>query len=238
MNDKDALTPSRGRPVSPTTRRFGAQLRAFRETYWERTAAQDPRGAPAPRMRLSALSLIDCLSKAGYKITSGAYSEIESGNSVPRETKGFLDAVSGCLKLSDDEKQTLIATLGYELVAPRLGPQADVILRRTASTARALRHWRTKKGFSYLELATRLIENGLALEGYSDPSRLAFFLELLEFGRPCELGDPARVLFLDKMETCLGEEARRELALGFADDLLRMLLPNVKPGFDDTMPGK
>lgn len=226
--------PPRGRPTSPATRRFGAQLRAFRENHWERTAQKELHGAPAPRMRLSALSLIDCLGKAGYPITSGAYSEIESGNSIPRDVNGFLDAVSSCLQLTDDEKQTLISTLGYDLVAPRLGDQAGVILRRTASTARALRRWRRRKEWSYLELATCLMENGLTLEDYPDTSSLALFLELLEFGRPWGLSDQARARFLDTIEQCLGEEARRELAFGFSDDLLRALLPNVKSGFDDT----
>src|SRR5262249_45828938 len=154
MSDKDAQSPPRGRPPFPSTRRFGAQLRAFRENYGERTAQKDTQGAPVPRIRLSALALIDCLRKAKYPypITSGAYSEIESGNSIPRDVGRFLDAVSHCLQLSDDEKETLISTLGYDLVAPRLGEQAEVILRRTTSTARALRRWRRRGGKSHAEL--------------------------------------------------------------------------------------
>lgn len=235
MNNSDAQHLPKDRAAA-NTRRFGLQLRAFRETYSERVAQRNPRTpqeAPVPRMRLSALALIDCLSKSGYPITSGAYSEIESGNSIPRDVQAFLEAVSSCLQLTNDERQILVSTLGYDLVFPRLGEQAGVILRRTASTARALRRWRTQAELSYEALATCLMEHGLTLDMYPDVASLAFFLELLEFGRPWGLSDQDRATFLEKIAECLGEEARQELALGFADDLLRQLLPNVKPVFGE-----
>lgn len=108
------------------TRHFGEMLRRFRESYYERVRPHRP-GAPSPRLRLSALSLIKCLAEAGYSISSGAYSEIESGKSIPREPRKFVDAVSVCLELTAEQKDELTRQLGYDIVYARLGDFADLV---------------------------------------------------------------------------------------------------------------
>lgn len=108
------------------TRHFGEMLRQFRETYYERVRPQRP-GAPSPHLRLSALALIKCLAQAGYSVSSGAYSEIEAGKSIPRGPRSFVDAVSVCLELTAEEKDQLTRQLGYDIVYARLGDFADLV---------------------------------------------------------------------------------------------------------------
>jgi hypothetical protein len=107
-------------------RHFGEMLRQFRESYYERVRPQRP-DAPSPRLRLSALSLIKCLAQAGYSVSSGAYSEIEAGKSIPREPRKFVDAVAVCLELTAEQKEALTRQLGYDIVYARLGDFADLV---------------------------------------------------------------------------------------------------------------
>ncbi len=117
---------SQRRRGSAGARHFGEMLRQFRESYYERVRPHRP-GAPSPRLRLSALALIKCLAEAGYSVSSGAYSEIEAGKSIPREPRKFVDAVSICLELTSDEKEHLTRQLGYDIVYARLGDFADLV---------------------------------------------------------------------------------------------------------------
>jgi hypothetical protein len=99
---------------------FGRQLRRLRETYVERTG-RGSSSAPMLRTRVSALALIQCLQQAGYSISSGAFSEIENGLSIPRDAPEFLAAVSTCLQLTDDEQTDLRERLIYDVAYARLG---------------------------------------------------------------------------------------------------------------------
>jgi hypothetical protein len=117
------------------TPNFGALLRHFRENYSERIGRK--RGAPVFRMRLTALALIDCLKDKGYAISSGAYSLIESGESLPKDARRFLSAATQCLELSPEEAEQLTDQLGYDVVRSRLGE--DVAKRAFPETARTLR---------------------------------------------------------------------------------------------------
>lgn len=93
-----------------------------------------PRGGPetpAPRLRLSAQALIACMADMGFTISSGAFSEIESGVNLPRDPARFLDAVSVCLKLSPADRQALVEQLAYDILRAKLGDElAQRVVRR------------------------------------------------------------------------------------------------------------
>jgi hypothetical protein len=101
---------------------FGEALRNYRETYQERIRKHNP---DMPRIRITALALIDCMEKKGYSISSGAYSEIESGISIPKDPRAFVEAACKCLAIEEgsDEWRTLVQQLGYDIVAKKLGPE-------------------------------------------------------------------------------------------------------------------
>jgi hypothetical protein len=101
---------------------FGEALRHYRDTYPDRIRRNSP---DMPRIRVSALSLIECMDKRGYSISSGAYSEIESGISLPKDPRTFLDACTKCLAIDEGspEWQTLVEQLAYDIVVKKLGPE-------------------------------------------------------------------------------------------------------------------
>lgn len=109
---------------------FGALLRFYRETYGERMQRRDP---TMPRVKLTALALIECLRKRGYSITSGTLSEIEAGSNIPRDPKAFIDAVSLCLglEIEGEDWRALVQFLAYDIVRARVGPEvAELTVKR------------------------------------------------------------------------------------------------------------
>jgi hypothetical protein len=72
---------------------FGEALRYYRETYQERVTRNNPDMPDMPRIRITALSLIGCMDRKGYSISSGAYSEIEAGISI-KDPRTFLEAAT------------------------------------------------------------------------------------------------------------------------------------------------
>lgn len=89
-----------------------------------------------PRLKLTALALTECLTNAGYHLTSGAYSEIESGASIPRDPIRFIDTVAQCLLLDDPkDKEALARQLAYDLVRSKLGERiAQLTIRPPESS--------------------------------------------------------------------------------------------------------
>jgi hypothetical protein len=112
--------------TSPRSNYFGRQLRALRETYVERTGRGSASG-PMLRTRVSALALIQCLEQAGYPISSGAFSEIENGLSIPRDAPQFVESVCACLQVTKDDKQDLIDRLAYDVLYARLGELVEQV---------------------------------------------------------------------------------------------------------------
>ena len=99
---------------------FGDLVRYLRTSYGDRIGQNLP---GRPRVTLTALSLIKCLAEHGYPITSGAYSEIESGNTLPRDPVRFWDAICQCLAI--DENSTywwlLRQHYGHDLLERLMG---------------------------------------------------------------------------------------------------------------------
>jgi len=104
---------------------FGEALRYYRETYQERISRNNPDMPEMPRIRITALSLIGCMDRKGYSISSGAYSEIEAGISIPKDPRAFLEAATKCLAIEEnsDEWRALVQQLGYDIVAKKLGDE-------------------------------------------------------------------------------------------------------------------
>jgi len=229
---------------SARQRRFGATLRAFRDSYPERVSGEH--SSPlAPRMRLSALALVHCLERAGYPISSGAYAEIEAGHNLPRDTRAFLEAVSACLSLNEDQRQQLIYDLGYDLVVPRLGHLARNILRRSSSPlAQQMRALRQAAGLSQAELASCLFAHGfrpLRPNGQSGTREdVAVALDLIEQGSPWPFTEDARRPFLEICARCLSfdlkSDTAKSLAVAMADDVLKLVMPEVDPGYTGIPP--
>jgi hypothetical protein len=214
-------TPGREVP----TRLFGVTLRQLRESFWERTAQGAPPGVPAPAMRLSAQSLIKCLRLAGHELSSGAYSEIEAGNNLPRDARGFLNAVTTCLRLSEEDERRLTYALVSDLVLPKLGERAREYLQPPTHLAKTLHRWRRKKDLRAQDLADALITAGFPIVdhndslGVVDAEDLTHYLELIEAGKPWplpqELGDD----FIRLCTAVLGVEAGGELEMAMRKDL-------------------
>lgn len=89
---------------------LGDMLSYLRETYGERTGHS---GQDLPKVRLTALSLISCLTKHGYPITSGAYSLLEQGKTLPKHPDRFFEAVCKCLAIEGTDKYWTLLRYQY-----------------------------------------------------------------------------------------------------------------------------
>lgn len=103
-----------------TFENFGALVYYLRVTHLERVGRKHP-DQPIRRVHLTQAALIACLEDAGYQISSGAYSEIEQGISIPRDPKRFIEALSIALDLNDDERRQLAQQVAYDVAKAKLG---------------------------------------------------------------------------------------------------------------------
>jgi hypothetical protein len=125
VSSKDEDNTTSARTDGIDSRSFGAMLRTLRESYPERVGHARP-GTALGNTKLSAAGLIKCLESHGVSMSSGAYSEIENGLSLPKNPKLFLEAVIVCLELSSKEADALIDQLGYDIVRSKLGDDIAV----------------------------------------------------------------------------------------------------------------
>ena len=111
---------------------FGQLLRRSRESYPDRFRRKYP---GAPRVKLTALALIECLREKGYPLTSGAYSEIENGSNLPRDPQRFVDAIAECLLLDEQKDyEELARRLAYDIVRARASKRmADIAFGRESA---------------------------------------------------------------------------------------------------------
>lgn len=89
---------------------FGDILTYLRRTYGARTGRV---GRGLPKVHLTALSLIDCLTEHGYPITSGAYSLLEQGKTLPKNPDRFFEAVCKCLAIDSSDKYWTLLRYQY-----------------------------------------------------------------------------------------------------------------------------
>ena len=102
---------------------FGSRIRQLRYSFGERTRSAP--NAPALKMRPSVETLTNCMRDAGYQMSPAAYHEVEQGYNIPRDAGAFLDAVSQCLRLTEEEKEDLKRRLAYAILYSRLGDRAN-----------------------------------------------------------------------------------------------------------------
>ncbi|HEY7782217.1 MAG TPA: hypothetical protein VIC85_18650 [Ktedonobacterales bacterium] len=129
VNETERDTARGARAKGMDLRGFGALLREYRESYGERILQRDRRPG-RPRVRLTAQALIACMEETGYSISSGSYSEIEAGNTLPRDARSFVRSVSVCLELDDAQSARLTEQLAYDIVRSKLGDLADQVFHR------------------------------------------------------------------------------------------------------------
>jgi hypothetical protein len=101
---------------------FGDVVRYLRETYMRRMAGDN---AGLLRVRVTAQTVIGCLAEKGLQLSSGQYSEIESGIILPRDPQDFMEKVASCLGVGPDsaEYQVLQKQLAYDILSRRLGAE-------------------------------------------------------------------------------------------------------------------
>ena len=207
----------------PGARGFGALLRELRLNYFSRIRPAHP-GEPTPRMRLSALALIQCLEEAGYTISAAAYSEIEAGVNLPRDGEKFLAALSRCLRLENNEREILAQELGYDVMHGRLGVLSEDF-ERASHFGYALRKWRRQAGLSREALVVALADHGFTPPGAATAGQLAHRIAQMEAGERWPLADDVRSAFIRACAEAFGTAtaAGRELAIGMATDSLQEL---------------
>lgn len=109
------------RNAEQAAQHFGGMLREFRETYFERISRKH--GVPNVKMHLTALALIECMREHGYQISSGAYSMVEAGVTMPKDPRRFIGAISACLDLDADQDRALTEQVAHDILAARLGDE-------------------------------------------------------------------------------------------------------------------
>lgn len=105
---------------------FGEVLRYARTSHGGRVFNL-PEGVTPPE--LSSRKLIAGLAEHDYPISSGAFSSLEAGNSLPRDPERFLRALFICLGLSADDELGRLLTLhlAYDLLQRDLGKYAKLL---------------------------------------------------------------------------------------------------------------
>lgn len=80
---------------------LGDLLIYLRQTYGERIQHS---GAHFPHISLAQQSVAAFLDEHGYSMTSGSYSLLEQGKTLPKNPERFLDSVSTCLAITPASK--------------------------------------------------------------------------------------------------------------------------------------
>jgi hypothetical protein len=131
MAERVQSTRDATRNAEQTVHHFGGMLREFRETYFERISQKH--GVPNVKMHLTALALIECMREHGYPISSGAYSMVEAGATMPKDPKRFIVIVGTCLDLDMDQLRLLTEQVAHDILVAKLG---DEVARRAFPHAR------------------------------------------------------------------------------------------------------
>lgn len=80
---------------------LGELLVYLRQTYGERFQRT---GSSLPHITLAAQSVAAFLNEHDYSMTSGSYSLLEQGKTLPKNPERFLDVISTCLAVSPSSK--------------------------------------------------------------------------------------------------------------------------------------
>jgi hypothetical protein len=181
-------------------------------------------------MRLSALSLLECMREAGHPLSSGAYSGIESGENLPRDVAGFLQATRQCLALGDDDMERLKEDLAFDLVEGRMDREtAQRVVQRHSDLARALQTWRNAANLTADALARCLMKHDFATDHKLDTRELASDLDAIERGSPLPIWLSSLEVqghFIAACRACLGAQAGAD----FEDAILEEVRKRLRNG--------
>lgn len=104
------FTNDRNEPGEEDFHNLGELLVYLRETYFDRLSGGEP---DRPRSELKAAAVVDYLRKHGYSMTSGSYSLLEQGKTLPRNPEQFLAIVSKCLHVDRTSKYWMLLRRQY-----------------------------------------------------------------------------------------------------------------------------
>lgn len=88
---------------------LGELLVYLRKTYGERTGFT----THGPAFTITALAVAETLSEYGYPMTSGSYSLLEHGQSLPKNPERFLDAICTALAVDRSSKYWMLLRYQY-----------------------------------------------------------------------------------------------------------------------------
>jgi hypothetical protein len=97
-------------PGKEDFKHLGELLVYLRETYFDRISGGDP---DRPRSDLKAAAVVDYLRKHNYSMTSGSYSMLEQGKTLPRNPEQFLDIISKCFRIDRSSKYWVLLRRQY-----------------------------------------------------------------------------------------------------------------------------
>lgn len=89
---------------------LGKLLVYLRHTYFDRIAGAD---SDRPRSDLKAAAVVDYLRKHRYSMTSGSYSMLEQGKTLPRNPEQFLSIISKCFQIDRSSKYWVLLRRQY-----------------------------------------------------------------------------------------------------------------------------
>lgn len=89
---------------------LGKLLVYLRHTYFDRISDGDP---DRPRADLKAAAVVDYLRKHKYSMTSGSYSMLEQGKTLPRNPEQFLRIISKCFGIEPSSKYWVLLRRQY-----------------------------------------------------------------------------------------------------------------------------
>lgn len=89
---------------------LGDMLIYLRRSYSERVEKSHPGGA---RVTTSAQAVANCLATHGYSMTSGSYSMLERGNTLPKNPESFFEAIGKCLAIDTSSKYWALLRFQY-----------------------------------------------------------------------------------------------------------------------------
>jgi hypothetical protein len=97
-------------PGKEDFKHLGELLLYLRVTYFDRISGGDP---DRPRSDLKAAAVVDYLRKHNYSMTSGSYSMLEQGKTLPRNPEQFLDIISKCFRIDRFSKYWVLLRRQY-----------------------------------------------------------------------------------------------------------------------------
>lgn len=97
-------------PGKEDFKHLGDLLVYLRQTYVDRISGGDP---DRPHSELKAAAVVEYLRKHDYSMTSGSYSMLERGKTLPRNPEQFLDIISKCFRIDRSSKYWVLLRRQY-----------------------------------------------------------------------------------------------------------------------------